>query len=150
MIQEIDERSFDFFELDVSGELKPISTQNDGKETESRFGLHKNSKKHEIRLVVLRNHVPHTQALILVKSDHCPYCKLAKNYIKEVEKATDYKFPIYVIDTQKNPSMMQSLRVEFVPTYFFVTPDGIVDPEPQSFKDAEEIMDAIVAKSGLM
>lgn len=147
-IKELTDTDFIFFEVDGSGALKPVEdlrTTSAG----NKFGIHHGSNKHESRLVVYKNHVPHTQALVLVKSDYCPHCVRAKALIQELDNQMSGGFPIYVIDTAENDMLMESLKVEFVPTYFFVTADGIVDPKPHSFRNAEEMVQEIIERSGL-
>lgn len=151
MIKEATDQDFSFFEVDVDGALKELREgAEDATATNSKLNLYQGSDKHQRRLVVLRNHVPHTQALVLVKSDYCPHCVRAKAYIAELDQRMNMEFPIYVIDTSENDMLMQSLHVQFVPTYFSVTPDGILDPRPHSFRNVEEIVMEIVKRSGFV
>lgn len=85
-------------------------------------------------------------AVLFVKADWCPHCKVAKPEVRRAAEILGSVVPVYEVDSERDAGVIEAMGVEGFPTIFFRNVRGKL-VEYRGQKRARDIADWVCTQS---
>jgi thioredoxin-like negative regulator of GroEL len=84
-----------------------------------------------------------TGGLVIFKADWCGHCRRTMPELERVSKKTGRAFPIFKVDSDKSPGLMNRFKINGFPTIYWVDAQGKLQAQYSGERSEKEFLKSL-------